>query len=113
MVPGIWSGDRGPCSAHTCLRGRPLLSSSHGCRVRMGLRNVRIFQDKPQIYIVTWNLLILKCQLVILSKAPCTSMGWRPTERVCGMPVCELRAAKKLKIAKGMIEGGQAGVFQQ
>lgn len=40
-------------------------------------------------------------------------MGWGPTEHVCGMRVCELRAAKKLKIAKGMVEGRQAGVFQQ
>lgn len=40
-------------------------------------------------------------------------MGRRPTEHVCGMPVCELGAAKKLKITKGTIEGGKAGVLQQ
>lgn len=43
-----------------------------------------------------------------LSKAPCKSSGWRPTEHVCSVQVCELRAAKKLKFTKDMIEGGKA-----
>lgn len=62
-MPGTWGEEYGTWG--TCLRGRLLLSSVTACHLPMSVPHLPIFQEKPQFQTLTWNFLILKCQLVI------------------------------------------------
>lgn len=87
--------------AQTRITGIGAPQPSHRCGARMWLPNLPIFQEKLQLQTLTWNFLILKCQLVIH-----TLESTRQVKGVAANRACLQHAGCELRAAEGEVHGG-------